>query len=71
MKCKINYVAEVELEEDCESVELSKEFVKKCKENISSIQETFKIDLDNALPCKDEQSTITIEFIDEEETINE
>ena len=71
MKCKINYVAEVELEEDCESVELSKEFVKKYKENISSIQETFKIDLDNALPCKDEQSTITIEFIDEEETINE
>lgn len=64
MKCKINYVAEVELEEDCESVELSKEFVKKCKENISSIQETFKIDLDNALPCKDEQSTLTIEFID-------
>lgn len=73
MKCRISYVAEIDLEKELkeEGFDITEEFMTKFKANMIAMQDELKEDLDNALPCKDEQSTLTIEFIEDEETINE
>ena len=73
MKCKINYTVEVDVEKELkeEGFEVTKEVLEKFKTNISNLQEELKECLDETVPCKDEQSTLIIEFIEDEETINE
>ena len=73
MKCKISYVAEIDLEKELEEegFDITEEFMTKFKANMTAMKDELKEDLDKSLPCKDEQSTLTIEFIEDEETINE
>ena len=73
MKCKISYNVEVDIEKELkeEGFEITKEFLEKFKTNFSNLQEELKGCLDDIVPCKDEQSTLIIEFIEDEETINE
>lgn len=73
MKCKISYVVEIDLEKELEEegFDITEEFMTKFKANMIAMQDELKEDLDKSLPCKDEQSTLIIEFIDEEEIVNE
>lgn len=73
MKCKINYTVEVDVEKELkeEGFEVTKGILEKFKTNFSNLQEELKECLDEIVPCKDEQSTLIIEFIEDEETINE
>lgn len=73
MKCKISYVVEIDLEKELEEegFDITEEFMTKFKANMTAMKDELKTDLDKPLPCKDEQSILTIEFIDEEEIANE
>ena len=73
MKCKISYVAEIDLEKELkeEGFDITEEFMTKFKNEMINMKDELKKDLDKPIPCKADESTLTIEFIEDEETTNE
>jgi hypothetical protein len=73
MKCKISYNVEFDVNKSVEELglDVSQDFIDKFKKSMIDMKDELKKDLDEALPCDDDESTLTIELIEEEETINE